>query len=308
MQRLRVRIASLVVLSLVVGCADEHPPLPPPPAEATASCVYEWSYEGRQGTSTLWFNSLDQVIRIDGPALDDRETYLVATSLHYDADGRMIAQENPRGASTWTYSPDQIERTGWFPGVMQLVDGRVTHQEFPTYKAPENRNVRDYTYDAAGRLVRYTEDNPYDAGQGMTTHSPWMTEYTYDQRGRVVSAKQANQEPVTFTYYDAADRVTVGITSRGLGFRRWVYVFDADHRLVRHEVTFDDVTRYADYIYSEGVIEQRVGPYPYSVIATGRCDPPMPTFTPTLPLPVRSDASYTQFLDLSTVYGGTPFD
>lgn len=287
MQRLRVRIASLFVLALVVGCADEHPPLPPPPAEATASCVYEQTQFGNVTTSTLWFNSLDQVIRVDGLVYeDDGTSYLAPTYVHYDAEGRVSAQEGPFGAFTWTYSPDQIVGRGQHNRLMQLVDGRVVHAEFFTELAPNQREYRDYTYDGDGRIASYSQQTmKYDA----------TYDYTYDETGRLVGVNDHSFEPLTTLTYTNLD-LQLKIDVAGYKPQRWVLDFDEDQRLVRTEQDMGDFAQTFNYVYSDGVIEGTLeGGVDMRIVATGRCDPPALRTAPALPV-ATWEAIYARLL------------
>ncbi len=119
--------------------------------------------------------------------------------------------------------------------------GRLT-----TIDGPEHSN-KNYTYDAAGRLVleqegthciRYT----YDAANRLLTHTVdpdglnLLTAYGYDAIGRQIKVTRPDELITLYQYNDAGKLVSLCIDPDGLAIQT-LYTYDARGLLVREEKT-----------------------------------------------------------------------
>ena len=293
-----------------VGCGIERPvELPPPPAEATASCVYETTPPLHVGvsTSTLWFNGLGQTIRIDGrPVWHSGNTGLAPYYITYDDQGRIVEERSDYGDVRYDYTPQQITQTSdTGPRVIySLVEGRVAHSEYPADLPIEKRSVHDYTYDSAGRIASYSASFFPANGQG-TMRVMFVALYTYDPQGRVVTHQLMKNGEITrsesLTYSETPDRLVIRVDD-GSSVERWTYDFDASHRVIRSAINYfvpfypsdlDDPDDIVDvYSYLDGEIVESFPRSDGTIRATGACPPPAVVTAPVPPLPIGWYADY----------------
>lgn len=307
-----------------MACGIGPPPeLPPPPADATASCVYEMipPLDVGVSTSTLWFNGLGQMIRIDGLSSGPyRNSALVPTYFTYDDQGRVIELRNESSDFRYDYTPQQITETSdrVTTQTWSLVDGRVVHSEYPTNLPVEKQSTQDYTYDSSGRIASYSSSFLLDVGQGpMRLMS--VTQYTYDPQGRMVTLQYRENGELkasySLTYAETTDRLVITADSGSSDLQRWTYDFDASHRVIRFGINYY-VDRYFDsgsdpddvvalYSYLDGAIVESSPGSDRTVRATGACPPPTVVVAHQLPLPLRWDVNYVSLSDVAAAIFGS---
>ena len=290
-----------------MACGIDGPvPLPPPPAEATASCVYEVTppFDVGVPTSTLWFNGLGQTIRIDGDFFGRNGRMPAAYYVTYDDQGRIVEERGEYGDIRYDYTPQQITVTAdrWPGEIYSLVERRVVHAESPGVPV-EKQLIRDYTYDSAGRLASYSVTDFHDEGEG-TMKFVVAARYAYDPQGRVVTLQIMKNGKVrsssSLTYSETADRLVITVDDGSLFPARWTYDFDASHRVIRSAVKFlfdtedaagpDDVVDV--YSYVDGEIVESFPGSDATIRAIGACPPPAVVVAPEAPLPIRLHAEH----------------
>lgn len=280
---------------------------PPPPADATASCVYQATPEGAVSTSTVWFNSLGQVIRVDGWFVNDSGDIVPAPYYFaYDSEGRLVEQKTIVDDIHYAYTPQQITQSSSLGGdwIYTLVDGRAVHLEGPEQQPPDQRWMIDYTYDSAGRYASRTGVGFYDAGKGIMKYS-FAVQYSYDAQGRVASAQVMNSgvtSQYAFSYTETANQLVINVNQSVLSYgQRWTYDFDASHRVIRAALNYGG-GEYYDYTYSymgNEIDEVNALSPARTVHATGSCAPPAPVTLPEPPLPIHWSANLVSLSHVS---------
>lgn len=311
-----MRSTAMAALAMwVTGCgsgtAEEPDGIPPPPADATSSCVYERTPIIGTPSSTVWFNRSGQVIRVDGwfPA-GDAGAVPAPYYLSYDDAGRLVEERTRTEDAHYIYTPEQIRRTSNLTGddVFDLIDGRAVHYEGPEDVPLEDRWFTDYTYDGEGRLASEVGISFVAYPGSGTTKVPFESHNTYDAQGRVIASQggqNGSMSSLLYSYTETADQLVVDIAvaqTSPLGnvpLARRTFDFDASHRLVRAAVDqdLDGVDDQVDtYVYRDGEIDEiSTGPDGFTVRATGSCAPPAVTMAPALPLPIQWGANMASF-------------
>jgi YD repeat-containing protein len=278
------RVLSSSLLAVMIACGD--PEWAPPPASAVTSCLYE--FEGHRtgvSASTLWFDSEDKLLQIDGRQLVSDDYVKASYKFEYDEQGRLVEFQHPEYTARYTYSADQIVReTDDGRLVLDLVDGRVTHV------GGAFGSTRDYTYDSAGRVTSLAW---FDAQAGRS----YLTELTYDSNNRVATIQRLTRPLVTLKYTETAQQLLIdfaGDENSGLA-QRLAFDFDENKHLTRSAVIAWNGTEgsISTFDHSDGEIaEHHDG---ITVRGTGRCDQPVPvTAPPTSPFPLWT-ADYLNF-------------
>lgn len=260
--------------------------------------MYERTPAIGASTSTVWFNRLGQVVRVDGWVFDDGAGIVPAAySFAYDADGRLIEEHTKVEDLHWVYAQDQITRTSTLggPWIYTLADGRAVHLEGPEDRPVEDRWILDYTYDSAARYTSNSGVGFYDAGQGVMKYA-FGAQYTYDAQGRVATAHAMNSGTMSnysFTYTESAGRLVIDVSGTSFGAQRWTYDFDTSHRVIRLEMGLGFGSQVNTYSYQDGQIDQvTTGQSSFTVRATGSCPIPTVTTAPPPPLPIQWGANY----------------
>lgn len=299
-----MRWFTMTLVSCLSACSSDDG-LPPPPAEATASCVFDLEADEYASTSTLWYDDRDNVIRVDGYWVSDHDVTRAPYYFEYDDDGRLVGNRSPETEYRYRYAADQIEITSRHgTEVFHLTEGRARDYEFPLEDPPEHRRRIEYRYDDAGRLTMVKGMSRYNAAE--SSRLTWEKRYGYDERGRLTSVAEGFRFPTTLAYEETPGQLTITVTSE-TQVERWSYTFDHALRLIRaardiHADSSDDVV--ATYEYGDGVISQRGTDRDgsYHVTATGRCDLPTLPTRPQMPVPIRWSADYTKFIDVTQPY------
>jgi YD repeat-containing protein len=293
--------------------------LPPAPANATASCVYQLVSsdpifrDPDLPTSTMWLDAGGQVIRVDGWRFADTSPYgevPAAYDLTWDADGRLVRLEGKQGGVQLVYSADEVLEM--YPGgdimTHHLVDGRDVRDEQPADPKTNRRTFTTQTYDAAGRLS--SQNTGFTDLLGMVDQVTNTAEFTYDTKGRIATFKSTSipasdfAPNLGFYYIETANRLVVNIIDRHEPqtpslVQIWIFDFDANHRLVRDTVDdngdgYDDF--WDEFRYLEGEIEvgTHAPGFEGTMRATGPCAAPSVVLAPAAPLPfqIRRIAQY----------------
>ena len=180
------------------------------------------------------------------------------TNNTYDADGNLVAVEDPNGnATTYVYDGlanqtqviqpavnvfDSVHRT-WtlnvHPTTTTTYDGagNVVAVEDP------DDNVTTYAYDGIGREIAVSEPDPANGANTSSDHGP-VTSYTYDAAGELRSVT----DPVTttsYTYDAAGEQLTVSQTDPNPGAALAMkYTYDADGNVLSVTDPNGNVTSY----------------------------------------------------------------
>jgi hypothetical protein len=256
-------------LGVLVACGPD--PLPPPPTETAATCVYTTQPDRGHPPSTIYYDSMHRAIRVDGWTGNDGDFIPAEYDLAYDEMGRLLEEKTPdEGDFYWTYAPDQVTQTnGNYEMDFTLVGGLLSHVESVPSFAGAPVTIQDFTRDAAGNIVRWT-------GQSVDNNViyPYDKSYTYDEQQRPTSVSDGHYV-TTLAYTETADQLVVNIKTPGsIPTDRWTYDFDAQHRIVSMATDanlsgVDDVTTFT---YSDVEIvetsENQV------IHAVGMCDAP----------------------------------
>lgn len=142
-----MRLASAACVLTAAACSPDEGWPESPPAEAVSSCVYERTPFANVSKSTLWFDAVENLIRVDGVTAGDGGYYKPATFyLEYDGDGRLVSERGPDFEYRYRYFDDRIDEDygdgeKW---ISQLVEGRIVRS------ADELGNFDEFTYDTEG--------------------------------------------------------------------------------------------------------------------------------------------------------------
>jgi len=287
--------------SLLAACSEPEPDWPPPPTDATATCIYEVDV-GSFPKSTLYFDAQDRVMRADGFAIDDDDDIFRASYFFdYDEQDRLIGTHGPHGDVRLTYSDQQIITI--FPDnsnfSYDLVDGRLVTWQGPLLLPEAQRNRALFEYDAAGRITREYGSVRFDLNDGKGTQiGHYDNSYTYDAQGRVVTAERDGRT-TTITYTDFPQQLVINFeTVEDFPLNhteRWTIDFDEKHRITNIEIDrpANAILSYV-FTYSDGAWTETRDPggvFHSMLTATGRCAPPSLTFAPPPRLPIRWSAN-----------------
>src|SRR5664279_2010082 len=151
----------LVLVGVLVACGRD--PLPPPPAETAATCVYTTQPDRGHPPATIYYDSMHRAIRVDGWSTpgDDGDFNAAEYDLAYDDMGRLIEEKTPVDADfRWSYTSDQVTQTnGQYELVVTLVGGLLSHSESVPSSPSDLVETADFTYDTSGNLTRWTGQN-----------------------------------------------------------------------------------------------------------------------------------------------------
>lgn len=305
-------LAALIVCATSCTSSDEPAALPPPPANATASCVYrlvttaEFFPDPDLPVSTLWLDASGQVIRVDGWRYGDSgrpREILTVYDLTWDAEQRLVAVHGGPDDRQFTYSTDQVVVTnpaGETVTTHHLVDGRDVREDSPPDPKTSQQAFIGRTYDAAGRLTSETYGSTDTLG--MTDTATYTVAFTYDAKGRIASFQtrsipdNGHSTSYVFSYTETSDRLVVDVIDAGdphtpMIAQTWTFEFDAKQRLVRDVVDndgdgYDDA--WDDFRYLDGEIDvsARASDFTSSARAIGQCAAPSPVLAPAGPLPI----------------------
>jgi len=302
-------------VACLVGCASPSPDaadtLPPPPANATASCVYQLVDTGPffadrdLPTSTLWLDRSGLVIRVDGWGDADSGPYLelpAAYDLTWDAEGRLVTRHGRDYDIQFVYSAEQVlEMYSSRTVTRHLVDGRDVRDEASPDPGTSRSWFAQQTYDAAGRLASHTDG--FTDLRSMIDSATYASVFTYDEKGRIASFQSrhtpddGNSTNYSFSYTETADRLVVDVIDlrdprSPMIAQTWTFEFDASHRLVRDTVDsdgdgYDDA--WDDFRYLDGEIDDiaHTAGFDSTTRASGACAPPSVVLAPTAPLPIQ---------------------
>lgn len=308
-----VRIAILTAAACGTNTPSTEPPemLPPPPADAVASCVYQLAstdvnFPDRDlPTSTLWLDASDHVIRIDSwRYADPVHEVPAAYDLTWDAEGRLLAFHGKDYDLRFLYTADQVLETSSLSNdaiLHQLVNGQDVRLIYPANPGSHQTAFSAQTYDAAGRLT--SQNDGFTDLVGMTDTVTLTRSFTYDANGRLATfhSKQTQQfgdaRDYSFSYIETADRLIVNIIDihyppTPLLAQTWTFEFDADHRLVRDVVDtngdgYDDFSDDITYLDGEIDVDARAPGFGSITRAVGRCAAPSVILAPVAPLPIQ---------------------
>jgi YD repeat-containing protein len=268
---------------MAAAACTKHEWLPPPEA-AVSSCAYEIdSTDFDVPSSTLWYDSSDHVIQVDGRYYDGNAFYRASYEFSYDDLGRLTEERAPDYTVRYEYTAEQIvERIDDVTWTDDLIDGRIVHEQSSL------GSTRDYTYDASGRVASYAS---FDAGDTRS----YLRQYTYDSEGRVASIDNQGLPLRTVTYAWTGQQLLISFDGDPYKPQGLALDFDENERLVRSSViSSDGVERsVSTFDYGDGVSEEHYGEF--TVRATGRCDNPSVPTARRPPLPIEWTADYVTF-------------
>jgi len=301
------------VAACVAGCASPEEPdtLPPPPGNATASCIYQLVTTGPifpdpdPPTSTLWLDGSGQVIRVDGWRWSDSSPYRklpTAYDLTWDGERRLLGVHGGQDSVQFVYSADQVLEmfAGGDTVTHHLVDGRDVRVEGAPDPKTNQRYFINRAYDAAGRLTSQ-RDGTNDLLR-MTDTETNTAVFAYDAQGRIVSFQSTSPysgdaSNYSFSYTETSDQLVVDVVDlrnprTPVIAQTWTFELDASHRLVRDAVDedgdgYDDF--WDDFRYLDGEIDvsSRAPGYGSTARAVGACVPPSVVLAPSAPMPIQ---------------------
>ena len=307
-----VRIAMLAAAACGTDDPTEPPEmLPPPPANAVASCVYQLAstdvlFPDRDPpTSTLWLDASNRVIRVDGWRFTDAGHRIPAAyDLTWDAEGRLVTLQGKDYDLLLVYSADEVLETSSAGGdaiIHHLVNGKDVRIESPPNPGSNQVSFTAQTYDAAGRLA--SQNNGVTDLLHTRDTVTLTKDFTYDANGRLATFHSSdtrqfeNSKHYSFFYIESADRLIVNVIDihyppTPLLAQTWTFEFDANHRLVRNAVDrdgdgYDDFWDDIRYLDGEIDVDARAPDVGSVTHAKGRCDAPSVILAPVASLPIQ---------------------
>ena len=198
----------------------------------TADGQVQTSTDVLGNTTTYVYNSAGQVIETDYPGDAQYPAGTISRSV-YDADGRVIAQDDPHvpgqttdGTLTTYNSLGQVVETQRVTGLdieLETVNG--TQQSYANGN-PTVFSTTTTTYDAAGEVKTSTEPNTVTTGPSPGTST---TTYVYNADGQETQETDALGNVTQFAY-DGAGRQT---SETNAAQQTTQMIYDADGRLIK---------------------------------------------------------------------------
>ena len=180
-------------------------------------------------TTTYTYNSVGQVLTIDGPRLDAPDL----TSYAYDTQGNLIAVSNALNQTTTLGNYDANGRPGNMTDPNGLITGFTYDPEADCTSRSVAGELTSYTYDGVGNLT------------GVTLPGGAVYTYTYDQAHRLIQIADSANNKLIYTLDNAGNRTKEQLfDSSGTLVQTHSRVFDALSRLYQDIGAVNQTTTY----------------------------------------------------------------